>query len=256
MTGAPATLVHSAVEGASCGNPARRSHLTVGRRTDEPHQRNVTSGVRKDHPAPAPKPTGQPTQAPSAQPTQAPTAQPTDGDYGNDPEPAAINALAVPHPYAKNMAVNGKLVFDAPGTPSKGPDDPTRHFTCSGTVVVDPAHPGKSNLVWTAGQCAHGGKGSTANSDIIFIPGYNTSGAVSGRKGADVWKWAPYGLWDGADYVTSPRWKAEGDAKSEAEAAQYDFAIVRVKPQNDTGKSLEETVGGAVPVWFDARATS
>ncbi|MQS15933.1 hypothetical protein F7Q99_27680 [Streptomyces kaniharaensis] len=177
--------------------------------------------------------------------------QPTYGDDGNDPEPATVNARAVPHPYAKNMAVHGKLVFDAPGTASKGPDDPTRHFSCSGTVVADPAHPGKSNLAWTAGHCVHGGKGSTANMNIIFIPGFNTSGAVSGRKGADGSQWAPYGLWDGADYVTSPQWKAEG-AEFEAEAAQYDFGIVRVKPQNDTGKSLEETVGGAVPVWFNA----
>ncbi|MQS11953.1 hypothetical protein F7Q99_06505 [Streptomyces kaniharaensis] len=189
---------------------------------------------------PAPKPTN--TQAPTSQPSQSP-------DDGNDPLPTTVNAQAVPHPYAKNLAVNGKILFDEPGSTGglKG------SYECSGTVVADPAHPGKSNLVWTAAHCVHQGKGGAAFSHITFIPGFNSSGALSGgKKATELSQFAPYGAWAARGQVTSPVWKAEGGEKGNA-ASQYDFAILRVEqPDGDTGKSLEETVGGAVPVWFNA----
>ncbi|MER7755419.1 trypsin-like peptidase domain-containing protein [Kitasatospora sp. NPDC097643] len=214
-------------------------------------------------PAPGPggKPTGQPTtQAPQpTAPATAPataTAQPSvpgqpPADGGVDAPPKTVNAQADPHPYAKNLSVFGKIFFDKPGAQTLAPGKLGQNYVCSGTVVADPAHPGKSNLVWTAGHCAHQGKGSTFNSNIVFIPDFNASGAVSGgKRPTDVTQYAPYGKWDAVNYVTSPVWKAEGGEVGPA--AQYDFAILRVKPEEDTGKSLEETVGGALPVWFNA----
>ncbi|MQS17800.1 hypothetical protein F7Q99_37830 [Streptomyces kaniharaensis] len=204
---------------------------------------------------PTPAPTGKPT-GPAPQPTtQAPQpAQPTTqppADGGNDAPPKTVNAQADPHPYAKNLAVFGKIFFDKPGAETLDPGKLGQHYVCSGTVVADPAHPGKSNLVWTAGHCAHQGKGSTFNSNIVFIPDFNAGGDVSnGKRPTDVSQYAPFGAWDAANYVTSPVWKTEGGEVGPA--AQYDFAILRVKPENDTGKSLEETVGGALPVWFNA----
>ncbi|MER7756286.1 hypothetical protein [Kitasatospora sp. NPDC097643] len=221
-------------------------------------QPTATQNQPTQPPAPKPTPTqAQPTQAP---PTQAPAPQPTPtqapptqapNDNGNDPLPNTINAQPVPHPYAKNMAVNGKILYSNPGEAKPQNGEPYTH-SCSGTVVVDPAHPGKSNLVWTAGHCVHQGKGGTYYSNITFFPGFNTSGAFSNGKNADVSQTAPYGMWDAVNYVTSPTWKVDGGAHEATKASQDDFAIIRVKPENDTGKSLEETVGGALPLWFNA----
>jgi V8-like Glu-specific endopeptidase len=71
------------------------------------------------------------------------------GDQGvTDPTPAVVDAKAVSPTYHANAATAGKVFFDSPeGT-----------MVCSATVVEDPAHPGKSNLVWTAGHCVHAGK--------------------------------------------------------------------------------------------------
>ncbi|WP_405360220.1 hypothetical protein OG535_16985 [Kitasatospora sp. NBC_00085] len=205
-------------------------------------------------PSTAPAQSAQPTTAvPKPSTAQTPGGAPTQpGDTGSDPAPQTVTAQAVPHPYAKNMAVFGKIFFDKPGGESLAPGKLGQHYVCSGTVVADPAHPGKSNLVWTAGHCAHQGKGSTFNSNIVFIPDFNSSGAVTGgKRPTDPSQYAPYGEWDAVNYVTSPVWKAEGGGPV-GPAAQYDFAILRVKPENDGGKSLEETIGGAVPVWFNA----
>ncbi|WP_395294060.1 hypothetical protein ACF9IK_11035 [Kitasatospora hibisci] len=204
--------------------------------------------------APAPpesQPPAQPTQPPAAQPSQPgqPPAQPAQpGDNGNDPLPKTVNAQPVQHPYTK-FAVHGKLFADAPGA-GAGAAGGLNHNQCSATVVADPAHPGKSNLVWTAGHCVHQGKGGSFYSNITFIPAFNSNAALSGGKQADESQYAPYGIWPGTQAVTSPQWKAEGGKTGDA-ATHYDFAIIRVKPA-DNGKSLEETVGGALPVWFNA----
>ncbi|MFI9332788.1 hypothetical protein ACIGZJ_35310 [Kitasatospora sp. NPDC052868] len=217
-------------------------------------------------------PAHQPTQAPASQPpaTQAPASQPPatqapatqapatqapatqapkqPGDNGNDPLPSTINAQAVPHPYTK-FAWEGKLFFDDPGT-QPGKTGGSRHV-CSGTVVSDPAHPGKSNLVWTAGHCVHQGKGGNFYANFEFIPNFNSNGSVSGRKQAEQAQYAPFGQWNGVQAFTSPVWKAEG-GETGSPATHYDFALLRVKPETDGGKSLEETVGGSIQPWFNA----
>ncbi|WP_406204166.1 hypothetical protein OH807_28290 [Kitasatospora sp. NBC_01560] len=203
----------------------------------------------------APAQPSQPAQAPAqpsqppAQPAQPPAQQPAQpADNGNDPLPKTVNAQAVAHPYTKS-AVHGKLFADEPGS---GPNAAAglNHYQCSATVVADPAHPGKSNLVWTAGHCVHQGKGGAFYSNISFIPAFNSSAALSGGKQAPESQYAPFGIWSGTQAVTSPQWKAEGGKSGDA-ATHYDFGIVRVKPA-EGGKSLEETVGGALPVWFNA----
>ncbi|GAA1389693.1 hypothetical protein GCM10009639_17610 [Kitasatospora putterlickiae] len=204
------------------------------------------------HPTPppaAPKPssTQQPASQAPAQPAQpSQSAQPADN--GNDPLPRTVNAQPLPHPYAK-PGVHGKLFADEPGS---GADAAAglNHYQCSATVVADPAHPGKSNLVWTAGHCVHQGKGGTYYSNISFIPAFNSAGALSGGKRAEEAQYAPFGVWNATQAVTSPQWKAEG-GDGGSPATHYDFAIIRVQPA-DGGTSLEETVGGSVPVWFNA----
>ncbi|MYZ12045.1 hypothetical protein GT038_01350, partial [Streptomyces sp. SID337] len=70
------------------------------------------------------------------------------GDQGvTDPTPKPVEAAAVKAPYHDQVAESGKLFFDGP----------EGSMVCSATVVKDPAHPGKSNMVWTAGHCVHAG---------------------------------------------------------------------------------------------------
>jgi V8-like Glu-specific endopeptidase len=147
------------------------------------------------------------------------------------------------HPYTQ-YPVDGKIFFDI---------SQTEHAVCSGTVISDPQHPGKSNLVWTAGHCLTSGKDSGGKfySNMAFVPAFNSSGAVSNGGQSTVDKVAPLGVWDAYQGITSPQWLAEGGEHGSA-ASQYDFAIIQVKPEKDTGKSLEETVGGSIPVWFNA----
>ncbi|MFE6052432.1 trypsin-like serine peptidase [Kitasatospora sp. NPDC056446] len=175
---------------------------------------------------------------PTAKPAPTTPAPATD-DGVTDPEPAVVKAVTVPRPYTKQPS--GKVFFSAQG--GRG--------NCSATVIADPQHPGRSNLVWTAGHCVHEGKGGNFYKDLVFVPAYNNSGASSGGKRAPLSELAPLGTWWADQVTTSPQWMVEGGGTGNA-ANQYDFAVMRVHNQNDTGKSLEETVGSAVPVWFDA----
>ncbi len=177
----------------------------------------------------------------AATPAKAMAATAQAPDNQNDPLPASIPAKGEKHPYTGNMAVFGKLFMKSP----KGT------YVCSGTVVSDPLHPGKSNLVWTASHCLHGGKGGDWLKNIAFIPSYNRSGAASGNKQATPDQVAPYGRW-WADYATvSPQWIEEG-GETGGPVSQYDSGIIRVTNPDLPGKSLEEIVGGSVPVWFNA----
>ena len=55
---------------------------------------------------------------------------------------------------------------------------------------------------------------------------------------------------DGA--ATSDQWIANG-AETGGKGSPYDFAVLHVAPDKASGtKSLEEKVGSALPVWFDA----
>ncbi|MBV6700894.1 serine protease [Kitasatospora aureofaciens] len=201
------------------------------------------------------KPTGQPTTAPTsaapapAQPTsQAPApAQPggggQDGAGDTDPKPTPVQMKPVPHPFAKNLNVNGKLFFS---------DEKNQEYVCSGTVISDPANPGKSNLVWTASHCLHGGKGGKSHTNIMFAPAFNSTGVLSGGKQATLAQAEPFGEWGATAGIVSPTWAGEADPEYGGSWSAYDFGIIRVANPDGSGKSLEETVGGSVPVWFNA----
>jgi V8-like Glu-specific endopeptidase len=166
------------------------------------------------------------------------------GDAGQtDPEPAPVQAAAVKTPYSQNAQGVGKIFFDTPEGSA----------VCSGTVVKDPAHPGKSNLVWTAGHCVHAGKSGGWFRNIVFVPAYNDNGLSAAQvQNATRAQVAPKGVWwaDGAQ--TSAQWIAQG-AETGGSGSPFDFAVLHVTPEAGTGgKSLEEAVGAALPVWFDA----
>ncbi|MFF5187807.1 trypsin-like serine peptidase [Streptomyces sp. NPDC000345] len=168
------------------------------------------------------------------------------GDQGvTDPTPAPVDAEAVPTTYHANAPEAGKVFFDSPeGT-----------MVCSATVVEDPAHPGKSNLVWTAGHCVHAGKKGGWYRNIAFVPSYNDEGLSAEQlQTATKEEAAPYGVWWGDWVKTSDQWIAQG-GQTGGDGAPYDFAVIHVTPEaGGSGKSLEETVGSALPVDFDAPA--
>ncbi|MER6734387.1 trypsin-like serine peptidase [Streptomyces puniciscabiei] len=168
------------------------------------------------------------------------------GDQGvTDPTPQPVKAQAVATPYHTNAATSGKVFFDSP----------EGHMVCSGTVVEDPAHPGKSNLVWTAGHCVHAGKNGGWYRNMAFVPSYNNSGkSVAQLQNASRSEIAPYGVWWADAARTSQQWIDQG-GETGGNGAPYDFAVIHVTPeQGNGGKSLEETVGGALPVNFNAPA--
>ncbi|WP_149828298.1 trypsin-like serine peptidase [Streptomyces tailanensis] len=168
------------------------------------------------------------------------------GDQGvTDPTPESIDAEAVSTKYHDNAPEAGKVFFDAPeGT-----------MVCSATVVQDPANPGKSNLVWTAGHCVHAGKSGGWYRNIAFVPSYNDSGlSASELQTATKEEVAPYGVWWGDWAQTSDQWIEQG-GQTGGDGAPYDFAVIHVTPEEGNGgKSLEETVGSALPVDFNAPA--
>ncbi|MFG2596047.1 trypsin-like serine peptidase [Streptomyces sp. NPDC048462] len=169
------------------------------------------------------------------------------GDEGvTDPTPAPVRAVGVKTPFHANAAESGKLFFDGP----------EGSMVCSATVVKDPAHPGKSNMVWTAGHCVHAGKKGGWYRNIAFVPSYNDSGLSTDelRNNPPKEKVAPYGVWWGAWAQTSDQWIDQG-ASVGGLGAPYDFAVLHVTPEKGSdGKSLEETVGSALPVDFNAPA--
>ncbi|MGV9252873.1 trypsin-like serine peptidase [Streptomyces sp. NPDC003697] len=168
------------------------------------------------------------------------------GDQGvTDPTPAPVRAQSVPPTYHANAATAGKVFFDSPeGT-----------MVCSATVVKDPAHPGRSNLVWTAGHCVHAGRKGGWYRNIAFVPSYNDAGLSAAEvQDADRDEVAPYGVWWGDWAQTSEQWIEQGGSTG-GDGAAYDFAVIHVTPEKGgAGTSLEETVGAALPVDFDAPA--
>jgi V8-like Glu-specific endopeptidase len=169
----------------------------------------------------------------------------TDDQGVTDPTPQSVEAEAVSAKYHTNVPEAGKVFFDAPeGT-----------MVCSATVVQDPANPGKSNLVWTAGHCVHAGKSGGWYRNIAFVPSYNDSGmSASELQTATKEEVAPYGVWWGDWAQTSDQWIEQG-GQTGGDGAPYDFAVIHVTPEEGSGgKSLEEMVGSALPVDFDAPA--
>ncbi|MFD3942818.1 trypsin-like serine peptidase [Streptomyces sp. NPDC058579] len=166
------------------------------------------------------------------------------GDKGvTDPTPAPVRAKGVPAPYHSNAPEAGKVFFDGP----------EGSMVCSATVVKDPANPGKSNMVWTAGHCVHAGKKGGWYRNIAFVPSYNDKALPTAQlQNATREQVAPYGVWWGDWAQTSEQWISEG-ASTGGQGAPYDFAVIHVTPEKGgTSKSLEETVGSALPVEFNA----
>ncbi|OKJ51553.1 trypsin-like serine peptidase [Streptomyces sp. CB02261] len=160
---------------------------------------------------------------------------------GSDPTPRPVRAQREKTPYHRNAAPVGKIFFDSP----------QGHMVCSGTIVKDPRRPGKSNLVWTAGHCVHAGAKGGWYRNITFVPAFNDLGkspaALNNAKPHEVY---PYGQYWADWAVTSGEWIRSGGSN---QAWPYDYAVLHVKPQRG-GKSLEETVGAALPVDFSAPA--
>ncbi|MFE3327270.1 trypsin-like serine peptidase [Streptomyces sp. NPDC059176] len=167
------------------------------------------------------------------------------GDEGvTDPTPKPVTAAAVDAPYHGSAPEAGKVFFDGP----KG------SMVCSATVVKDPAHPGKSNMVWTAGHCVHAGMEGGWYRNIAFVPSYNDKGTSPSGKKPSREEIAPYGVWWGDWAQTSEQWISQG-GQTGGHGAPYDFAVIHVTPEKGgTGKSLEEVVGSALPVDFNAPA--
>ncbi|MGC3002122.1 trypsin-like serine peptidase [Streptomyces sp. G35A] len=159
----------------------------------------------------------------------------------SDPEPAPVRAEAEKTPYHDNAAPVGKVFFDSPEGPS----------VCSGTVVKDVNHPGRSNLVWTAGHCVHAGGNGGWYRNLVFVPAYNDLGkSEADLAGASASEVAPYGNW-WADWASTSNGWIQGGSESGGDGAPYDYAVLHVKPEQGA-KSLEETVGAALDVDFSA----
>ncbi|MFI9161170.1 hypothetical protein [Kitasatospora aureofaciens] len=156
-----------------------------------------------------------------------------------DAPPAAVQARPQPHPYGPDSAVVGKLLMTTPQGDS----------VCSGTVVSDPLNPGRSNLVYTAAHCLHDGRGGGWVKNLVFVPAFNRDGRAARGKPYGDQQAAPYGRWTAVRALVSPTWLQESGVGAHD---QYDYGIVRVRGESDSGRSLEETVGGSVPVWFNA----
>ncbi|MGW1837466.1 trypsin-like serine peptidase [Streptomyces sp. BBFR2] len=165
-----------------------------------------------------------------------------------DPEPDAVPAQPVRTPYTSTAPGVGLLLFSTPEGESR----------CSATVVKDPAHPGKSNLVWTAAHCVHAGKNGGWYRNMMFVPNFNRNGvSAAGMKSAPFEDRVPAGKWWADDMATSSEWIKAGGAVPGVPMAPYDFALMHVKPEEGTGgKSLEEMAGGAYKVNFNAPAMS
>ncbi|WP_371097896.1 trypsin-like serine peptidase [Streptomyces sanglieri] len=163
------------------------------------------------------------------------------GQGVSDPEPAPVRAEREKTPYHDYAAPVGKVFFDSP----------EGSMVCSGTVVKDPENPGRSNLVWTAGHCVHAGSKGGWYRNIVFVPAYNDQGrSAAALKNAQPQEIAPYGAYWADWATTSGEWLADGGPTG-GEGAPYDYAVLHVKPEKGT-KSLEETVGNALAVDFDA----
>ncbi|MER6124281.1 hypothetical protein ABT173_16815 [Streptomyces sp. NPDC001795] len=157
---------------------------------------------------------------------------------------AATRVGTTYHHYAPPV---GKLFFSTP----------QGDMVCSGTVVTDPAHPGRSNLVWTAGHCVHAGKGGGWYRNIAFVPSFDNTGRYDIRQASQNVRSSevsPYGIW-WADWATTSQDWIKGGAHQATVASAYDYAVIHVKPEKGH-KSLQEMAGSALPVWFDAPAAN
>lgn len=170
------------------------------------------------------------------------TSKDAAADQGvSDPDPAPVRAQAEQTPYHRHAAPVGKVFFDSP----------EGSMVCSGTVVKDVNHPGKSNLVWTAGHCVHAGGTGGWYRNITFVPAYNDLGESQAQlKNASATEISPYGVW-WADWASTSNEWISGGSETGGAGAPYDYAVLHVRPESGA-KSLEETVGAALDVDFSA----
>ncbi|MEU2339829.1 hypothetical protein ABZ608_40925 [Streptomyces sp. NPDC013172] len=181
----------------------------------------------------------------SASSPDAPISDSTADEGTSDPEPRPVAALAAAAPYHVGAGTVGKVFFDSPDGPK----------VCSGTAVRDPARPGRSDLVWTAGHCAHAGAKGGWFRNVVFVPSYNDDDLpANALNTAPIDKVAPFGVWWADKAAVSPQWMAQGSEVGGA-GAPFDFAVLRVTPPTGDS-SLEETLGDAVPVRFDVPAVN
>ena len=105
-------------------------------------------------------------------------------------------------PYHENAAPVGKVFFDSP----------EGSMVCSGTVVKDPAHPGKSNLVWTAGPLrARRARTAAGTATSCSSPRTTTSASPTAElQNAVQDEIAPYGAVVGRVGATSDQWIDQG----------------------------------------------
>lgn len=164
-----------------------------------------------------------------------------EGDEGvTGPGPAPRKARPVTTPYRKNAPAGGQGIHGH----LKGPT------VCSGTVVEDPRSPGKSNLVATAGHRVHAGSDGGWFRNVVFVPAHNDSAPSASRlEQASSTGVAPHGVFWATWAQTTEHWISNGSETGGLGASQ-DFAVLRVEAEDRGGKSLEETVGTAVPVDF------
>jgi hypothetical protein len=165
-----------------------------------------------------------------------------EGDEGvTDPDPAPKKAQPAVTPYRESAPAVGKVFMDTP----KG------SMVCSGTVVEDPRNPGRSDLVATAGHCVHAGSGGGWFRNIVFVPAYNDAALEAAElEQASPAEVAPHGVYWATWAQTTDHWISSGSDTGGLGASQ-DFAVLRVEAEDGNGKSLEETVGAAVPVNFE-----
>ncbi|MFF3334352.1 trypsin-like serine peptidase [Streptomyces sp. NPDC002888] len=163
------------------------------------------------------------------------------GQGVSDPEPEPVKAAAEKTPYHEYAAPVGKVFFDSP----------EGAMVCSGTVIKDANHPGRSNLVWTAGHCVHAGGEGGWYRNLVFVPAYNDLGKSEAQLGkATASQISPYGNW-WADWASTSNEWIQGGSETGGAGAAYDYAVLHVKPEQGS-KSLEETLGGALDVDFSA----
>ncbi|MEV0186423.1 hypothetical protein AB0I54_45500 [Streptomyces sp. NPDC050625] len=167
-------------------------------------------------------------------------------DIGEDSGTAAPDLDPVPVQPQKatqhdTTAVTGKIFFDTPEGLS----------VCSGTVVEDPARPGRSGLVWTAGRCVHGQAGGDWFRNIVFVPSYNNfglEGTARPNGGAD--QIAPLER-GGPPGRRSPRSGSLTGTPAAVAAPRAPMPRCMCTEQEEPA-SLQEVIGQVAPVWFGA----
>lgn len=110
---------------------------------------------------------------------------------------------------------------------------------CSGTLVES----ANRSVIWTAGHCVHGGRGSGPFTHIMFVPDLHPT---PGHQTAS----APLGVWPATRAATTSSWAREGDAHH----IRRDFGAV-VVGRDPFGRTITDVVGGAHALSFRPRAS-